>query len=94
MSERAGGLSGGWRRYRRCRRRLLCEVRPLVLDQGEVEVPEMVLEGPAVVHLLAEGGACLAPLGDLHYMTELKNRADPAPGPTRRGRTIPLINSR
>ena len=28
---------------------------------------------------------------DLHYMTELKTCADPAPGPTRRGLTIPLI---
>ena len=28
---------------------------------------------------------------DLHYMTELKTYADPAPGPTRRGLTIPLI---
>ena len=41
-------------------RAALCEVRPLDVGQGEVEVAEMALEGPAVVHLLAEGGACLA----------------------------------
>ena len=56
-----GAYVQGLRRHARAPpRAALREVCPLALGQGEVEVAEMALEGPAVVHLLVEGGARFA----------------------------------
>ena len=46
-------------------------MRPLVVCEGEVEVAEMVLEGPAVLHLLVEAGRALRTHGSMRRFGDL-----------------------